>query len=134
MDRPDDAGPGRARIDRWLFAVRLFKSRSAAGEAVNGGRVHLNGARIKPSRAVKPGDMVSFTRGAVLFECTVAAIPLRRGPASDAAGCYDEAPASRARREQYLARRRITAAGAPVSQERPDKHGRRLLRQLRGRG
>ncbi|HTT06641.1 MAG TPA: RNA-binding S4 domain-containing protein [Steroidobacteraceae bacterium] len=134
MDRSDDAAPGSARIDRWLFAVRLFKSRSAAGEAVNGGRVHLNGARIKPSRAVKPGDTVSFTRGAVLFECTVAAVPPRRGPASDAVGCYDELPESRTRREQYVTRRRMAAGGASLSQDRPDKHGRRLLRQLRGRG
>lgn len=134
MDRSDDPGPGSARIDRWLFAVRLFKSRSAAAEAVNGGRVHLNGARIKPAHAVKPGDTVSFSRGAVLFECTVAAVPLRRGPASTAAGCYDELPTSRTRREEYVARRRIAAAGAPLSQDRPDKHGRRMLRQLRGRG
>jgi ribosome-associated heat shock protein Hsp15 len=128
-----DASPGATRIDRWLFAVRLFKSRSAAAEAVNGGRVHLNSGRIKPSHAVKPGDIVSFSRGAVLFECTIAAVPLRRGPASEAAGCYEELPASRMRREEYLARRRIAAANAPRPQDRPDKHGRRLLRQLRGR-
>jgi ribosome-associated heat shock protein Hsp15 len=133
MDKSEDAGPGATRIDRWLFAVRLFKSRSAAGDAVNGGRVHLNGGRIKPSHAVKPGDIVSFTRGAVLFECTVAAIPPRRGSAINAAGCYDELPSSRTRREEYVARRRIAAAGAAGPQERPDKHARRLLRQLRGR-
>jgi ribosome-associated heat shock protein Hsp15 len=112
----------------------LFKSRSAATEAVNGGRVHLNGGRIKPSHATKPGDTVSFSRGAVLFECTITAIPLRRGPASEAALCYDELTTSRTRREDYVARRRLAAAGAPRPENRPDKHGRRLLRQLRGRG
>ena len=57
------------RIDRWLFGVRLFKSRSAAADAVSGGRVHLNGERVKPSRGVKPGNTVTFTRSAVVFEC-----------------------------------------------------------------
>jgi ribosome-associated heat shock protein Hsp15 len=121
-------------MDRWLFAVRLFKSRSGATDAVNGGRVHLNGGRIKASHAVKIGDIVSFNRGDILFECTIAAIPLRRGPASEAAGCYDELPTSRTRREQYVERRKIAAASAPRPENRPDKHGRRLLRKLRGRG
>lgn len=133
-DSADEAGPGATRLDRWLFAVRLFKSRSAATEAVHGGRVHLNGARIKPSHGVKPGDTVSFSRGAVLFECTIKAIPLRRGPASEAALCYDELATSRTRREDYVMRRRLAAATAPRPEDRPDKHGRRLLRQLRGRG
>jgi len=133
-DEAEDSGPGATRIDRWLFAVRLFKSRSAASEAVQGGRVHLNGNRVKPSHALKPGDTVSFSRGTVRFECTIAAIPSRRGPARDALSCYEELPASRARREAYVARRRLAAASAPRPEERPDKHGRRLLRQLRGRG
>src|ERR1700719_4214577 len=72
--------PGAARVDRWLFAVRLFKSRSLAAEAVAGGRVHVNGERVKAAREVRPGDQVSFVRGRVEFECVVAQIPLRRGP------------------------------------------------------
>ena len=92
------------RIDRWLFFVRLFKSRSIAAQAVSGGRVHLNGARVKPSHAVRPQDLVSFKRSAVDFECTVIALPARRGPASEAARCYEEKPESRARREQFAAR------------------------------
>jgi ribosome-associated heat shock protein Hsp15 len=111
----------------------LFKSRSGATDAVNGGKVHLNGGRVKASHAVKPGDTVSFNRGTILFECKLAAIPLRRGPASDAVDCYEELATSRARREEYVARRRFAAASAPRPEDRPDKHGRRLLRQLRGR-
>lgn len=128
-----DPAPGITRIDRWLFAVRLFKSRSQATDVVSGGKVHLNGERIKPSHAVKPGDSVAFTRGGVVFECAVTAIPLRRGPASEAARCYEETAASRARREEFAARMKIAAAMAPRPDERPDKHGRRLLRRLRGR-
>jgi ribosome-associated heat shock protein Hsp15 len=121
------------RIDRWLFAVRLFKSRSAAADAVSGGRVHLNGERVKSSRGVRPGDTVTFTRGAVVFECVVAAVPLRRSPASEAGRCYDETSASKARREDFAARMKIAASLTPRPDERPDKHDRRLLRRLRGR-
>ena len=128
-----DPGPGSARIDRWLFAVRLFKSRSLAAEAVSGGKVHVNGSRVRPSHGVRPGDLVSFSRGAVDFECHVAAIPERRGPAREAVVCYAETDASRARREQHAQNMRLAAALAPRPEERPDKHQRRELRRLRGR-
>ena len=121
------------RIDRWLFAVRLYKSRSAAAEAVTGGRVHLNGERVRAAHALKPGDTVTFTRSSVVFECAVAAVPLRRGPASEAARCYEETAASKARREEFVARMKVAAGLTPRPAERPDKHGRRLLRRLRGR-
>jgi ribosome-associated heat shock protein Hsp15 len=121
------------RIDRWLFGARLCKSRSIAADAVAGGKVHLNGERVKPSHAVKPGDTVTFTRGAVVFECVVTSVPLRRGPASEAARCYEETSASRARREEFAARMKVAAGLTPRPDERPDKHGRRLLRRLRGR-
>jgi len=121
------------RIDRWLYAVRLFKSRSSAADAVGGGRVHLNGERVKPSHGVKPGDTVSFSRNTVVFECAVAAVPLRRGPASEAVRCYEETLASKARREVFAARMKVAAGLAPKPDERPDKHDRRLLRRLRGR-
>ncbi len=131
-NRTDD-GPGTARIDRWLFGVRLFKSRSLATQAVNGGKVHLNGDRVKPSREVRAGDLVTFMRGAVEFECTVSAIPARRGPATEAARCYVETPASEARRAEFAQRMRIASALTPRPDERPDKHDRQALRRLRGR-
>jgi len=126
-------GPGPARIDRWLFAVRLFKSRSSAADAVGGGKVHINGDRVKPSRGVRPGDVVSFVRGAIEFECSVSAIPVRRGPAREAIQCYEETPASRARHTEFTARMRTAAALTPRPDGRPDKHQRQLLRRLRGR-
>lgn len=124
---------GPARVDRWLFAVRLFKSRSLAAEAVNGGKVHVNGARVRPSHSVRAGDLLSFNRGAVEFECHVAAIPERRGPAREAVACYTETDASRARREEHAQRMRLAAAMAPRPDARPGKHDRRELRRLRGR-
>lgn len=121
------------RIDLWLFAVRLFKSRSLASQAVTGGRVHVNGERVKPSRAVRIGDGVAFARGAVDFDCTVLALPLRRGPAPEAARCYLESPDSVARRARFAERMRVAAALTPRPMARPDKHDRRELRRLRGR-
>jgi ribosome-associated heat shock protein Hsp15 len=121
------------RIDRWLFAVRLSKTRFAAADAVGGGKVHVNGERVKPSHGVKPGDTITFTRGAVVFECVVTAVPLRRGPASEAARSYDETPASKARREEFAARMKVAVGLTPRPDDRPDKRDRRLLRQLRGR-
>lgn len=133
--KPDDceSGPGITRLDRWLFAVRLFKSRSLAAEAVNGGKVHINGSRVRASHSVRPGDLVTFSRGAVDFECHVAAIPERRGPAREAVASYTETDASRARREEHAQRMRFAAAMAPRPEERPGKHDRRELRRLRGR-
>jgi ribosome-associated heat shock protein Hsp15 len=124
---------GPARIDRWLFGARLFKSRSLAADAVSGGKVHVNGARVRPSHGVRPGDLVSFTRGAVDFECQVVSIPERRGPAREALSCYTETGASRERREQHAQRMRLAAAMTPRPDERPDKHQRKELRRLRGR-
>jgi ribosome-associated heat shock protein Hsp15 len=126
-------GPGSARIDRWLFGVRLFKSRSLAAEAVSGGKVHINDARVRPSHCVRSGDLVTFTRGGVDFECVVVAIPVRRGPAKEAVACYTETDTSKARREQHAQRMRLASAMAPRPDERPDKHQRRELRRLRGR-
>jgi ribosome-associated heat shock protein Hsp15 len=63
MNAPEETGPGALRIDRWLFAVRLFRSRSEAADAVSGGIVHLNGARVKPSHGIKAGDTVTFREG-----------------------------------------------------------------------
>lgn len=129
-----DNGPGVSRIDRWLFAVRLFKSRSLAAEAVSGGRVHINGSRVRPSHSVRPGDLVTYSRGAIDFECQVTAIPERRGPAREAVACYAETDASSKRREEHAQRMRVAAALTPRPEERPGKHDRRELRRLRGRG
>jgi ribosome-associated heat shock protein Hsp15 len=121
------------RIDRWLFFVRLFKSRSLAGEAVSGGKVHVNGERVKPARVVRIADTIAFNRGAVPFDCEVTALPLRRGPAAEAATCYRESAASVARRAQFAEHMRLSSAFAPRPDTKPGKHERRELRRIRGR-
>jgi ribosome-associated heat shock protein Hsp15 len=133
MSEPSRAHPGAARIDRWLFAVRLAGSRALASSAVSGGRVHVNGERVKPGHPLRSGDKVNFMRGALEFECTVARVPPRRGPAREAVLCYEETPASVARGQEFAARMKLAAALTPRPARRPDKHERQRLRRLRGR-
>jgi ribosome-associated heat shock protein Hsp15 len=134
MTLPDGASSSSTmRLDRWLHAVRLYKSRTLAAAAVSGGKVHVNGERVKAARGVQAGDVVSLTRGALEFECLVRALPARRGPAREAAACYEETAASSARRAQFAARLRAGTALAPHPEGRPDKHARKDLRRIRGR-
>jgi ribosome-associated heat shock protein Hsp15 len=122
-----------SRIDVWLFNVRFYKSRSLATEAVQGGLVHLNGARVKPAHEIKPGDTICFRRGSVDFECEVLSLPPRRGPAPEAQACYRESSASAARRQQHAENMRIGAASGATPGHRPTRQQRAELRRLRGR-
>src|SRR5687767_1451665 len=96
------------RIDKWLWAARHFKTRPLAAEAVNGGRVELNGARAKPSKDVKPGDEITITRGQGLRQTVIVrGTAERRGPASEAQQLYEETPESVAARDAHIATRRM---------------------------
>jgi ribosome-associated heat shock protein Hsp15 len=97
-----EGGGNALRIDRWLWCTRLFKSRSQAADAVAGGKVHVNGRRVKPALAVKVGDRVTITRVGYEFECEVLKLPDRRGSAPIAQACYAETDAARAGREDLL--------------------------------
>ncbi|HZF17661.1 MAG TPA: RNA-binding S4 domain-containing protein [Steroidobacteraceae bacterium] len=127
MANPD---PGALRIDKWLWHARFFKTRSLATAAVDGGRIHVNGARVKPAHAVRVGDRLEITREQESWDLRVRALPSRRGPAAGAAACYEESPESAARR----AERRLLGGAPPRPASRPDKRARReLLRLQRGR-
>ncbi len=123
----------RVRVDKWLWAARFFKTRSAATEAVNGGRVHVNDARAKPAKEVIPGDTVQVTVGDVPWTVVVTALADKRGSAGVAAGLYSETPRSRELREGRAAERRH---GRPLGADlgaRPTKRDRRRIDDLRGR-
>lgn len=129
-----EGGGTTLRIDRWLWCTRLFKSRSLAVEAVAGGKVHVNGQRVKPAHSLRVGDALSITRPGYAFECEVLKLPQRRGAAPIAQACYAETDIARAAREKYAEQARLASAFAqPRSLEKPDKRGRRELRRLRGR-
>lgn len=121
----------QVRIDRWLWAARFFKTRGAATDAVLGGRVHVNGARVKPSKEVRVGDGVEVTVGDVRREVVVRGVAERRGPATVAATLYEETPESIARREQRAAERRLARPLGADLGARPTKRDRRRLDALR---
>jgi ribosome-associated heat shock protein Hsp15 len=119
------------RIDKWLWAARFYKTRSAATEAVLGGRVHVNGARAKPAKDVRPGDEVVLTIGPVRRVVEVLALSEKRGPAPVAAALYRETPESIAERERAAAERRLARPLGADLGARPTKLDRRRLEALR---
>lgn len=119
------------RIDKWLWTSRFFKTRPLASEAVNGGKVHLNGQRVKAGRMVKTGDLLSIQKDSVLFEITITAINNTRRPAKEASLTYDESVQSRLRREQEQENKKLASAMRPAPQRRPDKREREQLRQIK---
>ena len=119
----------KTRLDKWLWAARFFKTRALAQEAVIGGKVHLNGARTQPGRALRVG--VTLTIRKALYEYTVEVLVLssRRGPAPEARLLYAETSESQEKRETIDWAR--NAMALPVSHGRPGKRDRRLLNKLR---
>ena len=119
------------RIDKWLWAARFFKTRSAAQQAVEGGRVKLNGERTKPARDLKAGDTLLIHIGAYEWLVTVARLTDRRGPASVARTLYEEDPASYAKRQEQVANRRLMSEPAAERHGRPTKKEQRQLERWR---
>jgi ribosome-associated heat shock protein Hsp15 len=131
VEKDDSLEDSRTRIDKWLWAARFFKTRSLAADAVDGGKVLLNGARVKPSKVLKVGDELMVRTPVFEYTLHVMELSDRRGPASIAAKLYAETEESRRTRE--AARQDFAARdpGAAV-RGRPTKRDRRQLHKLRG--
>ena len=121
----------RVRIDKWLWAARFFKTRSAATDAVLGGHVHVAGERVKPAKEVGAGDRVEIRRGEVRWTVVVTAVAERRGSAAIAATLYDETPESLAARDQARVERRLARPLGADLGARPTKQDRRRIDALR---
>jgi ribosome-associated heat shock protein Hsp15 len=121
----------QVRIDKWLWAARMFKTRRAATAAVLGGRVHVNGERVKPSKVIRTGDTIDVTIRAERRTLVVTGLAERRGPASDAATMYAETPESLIARERHAAERRLSRPVGADLGTRPTKQARRRLDALR---
>jgi ribosome-associated heat shock protein Hsp15 len=118
------------RIDLWLWAARFFRTRSLARQAVDTGKVDVDGARPKPSRALRVGDALRVERAGETFEVTVLALSDVRGPASAAQLLYAESDESKARRAELRAQRAAERNGYQAPEGKPDKRARRLIRAL----
>jgi ribosome-associated heat shock protein Hsp15 len=122
----------RVRLDQWLWAARFFKTRALACEAIDKGRVSVNGIPAKASRELHPGDLISLRQGDLPRTVLLKALSHRRGPASAAQLLYEETAESLALRATLEAQRRHHAEPAlAIEQGRPTKRDRRRLAQWR---
>jgi len=121
------------RLDKWLWSARIFKTRALATAAVAGGKVHLNGTRVKPAHAVRAGDTLTVQRGYDAMTIAVRSLATHRGPAPVATKLYDETDASRAARAERAAAR-AALASSPRGDTRPTKKQRRDLIRLTRKG
>ena len=123
----------KTRLDKWLWAARFFKTRALAASAVNGGKVHLNGQRVKSSRPVKLEDCYQISRENERFEIVVTGLTSRRGSATIAQTLYEETESSRLQRQSDSEKRKLAALQRPHSDHKPNKQERRKIRQFTGK-
>ena len=121
----------QVRIDKWLWAARFFKTRSAATDAVRGGRVHVNGSRVKPSKEVGVEDMIEVTIETLKRTVQITGLSDKRGPARVAATLYAETPESVAAQEEHRLERKLARPLGADLGARPTKLDRRRLDALR---
>lgn len=132
MNRAAPPDPASTRLDKWLWAARFYKHRSAATEAVDGGKVKLNGLSAKPARNVKVGDELEITQAdALTLTVIVRAIADKRGPANVAQQLYAETAQSSAAREAARELRRFAAAPGADLHGRPTKRDRRQIQRMK---
>jgi ribosome-associated heat shock protein Hsp15 len=122
----------RIRVDKWLWAARLVKTRALAADAVKAGRVKVNGVAAKPSKEVGAGDRLELRTGPVRMDVQVRGIAPRRGPASEAALLYEETEESRAARERHAQERRLARQDGGEG-GRPTKRERRRIEKVKGK-
>jgi len=127
QNRPAASETEAVRLDKWLWAARFFKTRSLATDAVNGGKVELNGQRPKPAKEVKVGDLLRIRVGPFVHAVMVRALSDRRGPASAAALLFEESAESIAARERLREQHRLAPSVQYEEGGRPTKKDRRTM-------
>ena len=121
---------GSVRLDTWLWCARFFKTRALAAQAVDGGKVEVNGARAKRAKALKVGDRVRLRKGPFVYHLSVRGLSERRGPAAAAARLYEEDADTKALRERLAEQLRIAPSARFEGKGRPTKKQRRDLDRL----
>jgi ribosome-associated heat shock protein Hsp15 len=123
----------RTRVDKWLWAARFYKTRSLAAEAVAGGKVQVNGERVKRAKPLQVNDEIRIRQGPYEYLLIVRALSDRRGPASQAAALYEEKSESRAAREALALQLKSLHSAFVPERGRPTKRDRREINRLKGR-
>ena len=122
----------RLRLDKWLWAARFFKTRGLAADAIDGGKVKLNGHTAKPAREVKAGDVLDMTIGHAQWTVIVRALNACRRPAAEAQQLYEETAESRERRARAKEERSLAPAPGADMKGRPTKRDRRKIERFSG--
>ncbi len=122
----------RVRLDKFLWAARFYKTRSISTEAIDGGKVRVNGDRVKPAKEVKAGDRIDLRAGDSEYTILVKALADKRGSAEIARTLYDETPESVAARIAATEKRRRFSDPSEEIFARPTKKDRRSLDRFRG--
>jgi len=117
------------RLDKWLWAARFYKTRALATNAINGGKIHVNGSRVKPSKKACINDTVRMTRGQQETEVLIVTLSDKRGPATQAALLYQETPASVEKKDALKKQLSLNKAilGEVSPHHRPNKKERRSI-------
>lgn len=121
----------RLRVDKWLWAARFYKTRSIAKAAIEGGKVHLDGQRVKVSREITIGERLAIKQGWEEKEVIVKSLSDQRGPAPVAQMLYEETPESAQRREREAQARKAAGGAMARHVQKPGKHERKALEKLR---
>jgi ribosome-associated heat shock protein Hsp15 len=121
---------GSLRLDKWLWAARFFKTRQLAVDAINGGKVQVNGQRAKPGKSVQAGTHLVVHKGSLEWDLVVKAVSKQRRPASEAILLYEESDASRLRRQELARQRRESGDAAQGAKGRPNKRDRRMIQRF----
>ncbi len=125
-------GTDRMRLDKWLWAARFYKTRALAAEAVEGGKVHLNGQRTKPGKEVRVGSHVQISKDGLEWQIEIAVLPKQRRPAIEAREFYVESDESRQRRERAIKALRAARLATPLqTASKPNKRDRRLIHRFK---
>mgnify|MGYP000550625528 FL=1 len=127
MAKKDTPSDESQRLDKWLWAARFYKTRSLAVEAINGGKVHLNNNRVKPSRTVKVGDVLNISKPPYEHIITLLGLNKNRRPAPEAQQLYSESEESIAKREILKQQLKDQPLGFRHDKGRPNKRDRRHI-------
>ena len=131
-DDDEQSPPGKVRLDKWLWAARFFKTRALAAEAVDGGKVEVNGDRAKRAKLVQASDEVRLRQGPIEWQLRVKDVAERRGSAEIAQRLYEEMADGRRKREAAQEQLRQMPTTFSFGDSRPGKRDRRVIRRLKG--
>lgn len=130
MAGSDDVALHEIRLDKWLWAARFFKTRQLAAEAIDGGHIHVNGQRAKPSKTIRTGCRIEITKNQLKWDITVVAVSTQRRPAQEAQTLYAEEEHHREQRQAQAAQRRAENLSGLAS-GKPTKRDRRLIHRFK---